>query len=153
MGFEPKIVGFLCDRSSYASADVAGHQRMNYAPNIRIVRVMCVGRVEPGFVVKAFKAGADGVLICGCHLGECPYGEANYQAARRISLLKKMLAQLGIEEERVRLEWIDVSEAARFVSVCNEMTAQMKELGPVDAAAIEGVLAVPAPELGSAAIK
>lgn len=146
MSFEPKIVSFLCDRS-YASADEAGHQRMKYAPNIRIIRVICVGRVEPGFVLKAFKEGADGVLICGCHLGECPYGEANYQAVRRISLLRKMLAQLGIEEERLRLEWIDVSEAARFVSVCNEMTARMKELGPLDVAAIGGVQAVPAPEM------
>src|SRR4030067_1405786 len=104
MSFEPKIVGILFNWCSYTGAALAGISRMKYAPNVRVVRVMCSGRVDPTFVLKAFEQGADGVLICGCHPGDCHYSTGNYKAARRIPLLKKMLSQFGIEEGRVRLE-------------------------------------------------
>ncbi|MCK4242048.1 MAG: hydrogenase iron-sulfur subunit [Dehalococcoidia bacterium] len=128
--FEPKIVGFCCNWCSYRGADMAGTARIKSAPNVRIVRVMCSGRVDPVFVLKAFEQGADGVLILGCHPGDCHYVEGNYKTARRVPLLKKMLDQLGIEDERVRLDWVSASEGARFASIVNEMTAKVKELGP-----------------------
>lgn len=130
MSFEPKIVGFCCNWCSYRGADLAGTSRMKSAPNVRIVRVMCSGRVDPVFVLKAFKEGADGVLILGCHPGECHYVEGNYKTARRIPLLKRMLEQFGIENERVRLDWVSASEGDRFTKIVNEMTAKVKELGP-----------------------
>ena len=128
--FEPKIVAFLCNWCSYAGADLAGTSRIQYAPNVRVIRVMCSGRVDPTFVIKALRAGADGVLIGGCHFGDCHYIEGNYKAARRVALLKKMLGQLGIEEERVWLEWISAAEGSRFAQVINDITAKIKELGP-----------------------
>lgn len=134
--FEPKIVGFLCNWCSYAGADLAGTSRIKFAPNLRPIRVMCTGRVDPSFVVKAFKEGADGVLICGCHPGDCHYSEGNYKTQRRVPLLKKMLKQFGIEEERVRLEWISASEGDRFASLVNDMTAKLKELGPIAMASV-----------------
>jgi F420-non-reducing hydrogenase iron-sulfur subunit len=103
--FEPKIVAFCCNWCSYAGADLAGTSRIQYSPNIRVIRVMCSGRVNPLFVIKALSIGADGVLVLGCHPGDCHYIEGNYKTMRRIPLLKKVLKQLGIEEERVRLEW------------------------------------------------
>jgi F420-non-reducing hydrogenase iron-sulfur subunit len=130
MRFEPKIVGILCNWCSYTGADLAGTSRKKYAPNVRVVRVMCSGRVEPGFILKAFQQGADGVLICGCHPGDCHYQDGNNKTARRIPLLKKMLAQFGIEDERVRLEWVSASEGDRFASIVNEMTEQVRKLGP-----------------------
>ncbi len=128
--FEPKIVGFCCNWCSYRGADMAGTARVKSAPNVRIVRVMCSGRVDPVFVLKAFEQGADGVLILGCHPGDCHYVEGNYKTARRIPMLKKMLEQLGIEDERVRLDWVSAAEGVRFASIVNEMTAKVKELGP-----------------------
>jgi F420-non-reducing hydrogenase iron-sulfur subunit len=128
--FEPKIVGFCCNWCSYRGADMAGTARIKSAPNVRIVRVMCSGRVDPVFVLKAFEQGADGVLILGCHPGDCHYVEGNYKTARRVPLLKKMLDQLGIEDERVHLDWVSAAEGARFASIVNEMTAKVKELGP-----------------------
>jgi len=128
--FEPKIVGFLCNWCSYRGANTAGTARLKSAPNVRIVRVMCSGRVDPTFVLKAFKQGADGVLVLGCHPGDCHYAEGNYKTARRMPLLKKMLNQLGIEDDRVRLDWVSASEGARFTQVVNEITAKVKELGP-----------------------
>ena len=130
MSFEPKIVGFLCNWCSYAGADLAGTARIRYAPNVRIIRVMCSGRVDPTFVLKAFKEGADGVLVLGCHFGDCHYIEGNHKAARRMPLLKRMLGQLGIEDERVRLEWVSASEGERFAQIVNDMTEKLKELGP-----------------------
>lgn len=130
MSFEPRIVGILCNWCSYTGADLAGTSRMKYAPNVRIVRVMCSGRVDPTFILKAFEQGADGVLICGCHPGDCHYSTGNYKAARRIPLLKKMLSQFGIEDGRVRLEWVSASEGDRFQAIANEMTEQMRALGP-----------------------
>ena len=130
MSFEPKIVGILCKWCSYAGADLAGTSRKKYAPNVRVVRVMCSGRVEPTFVLKAFEKGADGVLIAGCHPGDCHYTEGNYKMLRRFSLLKKLLSQMGIEDERVRLEWVSASEGERFASIVDEMTEQVRKLGP-----------------------
>ncbi len=131
MSFEPKILGVLCKWCSYAGADLAGTSRKKYAPNVRVVRVNCTGRVEPTFVLKAFEKGADGVLIAGCHPGDCHYLEGNYKALRRFQLLKKMLVQMGIDDGRVRLEWISASEGERFASVVDEMTEQVRKLGPL----------------------
>ena len=131
MSFEPKIVGFMCNWCAYRGADLAGISRMKSAPNVRTVRVMCSGRVDPQLVVKALQLGADGVLILGCHPGDCHYSEGNYKAARRISLLKKMMAQFGIEDERIRLDWISASEGERFKNIVNEMTEQIRVLGPL----------------------
>jgi len=128
--FEPRIVGFLCNWCSYSGADLAGTSRVKYPPNIDIIRVMCSGRVDPQFVIRAFEKGADGVLVCGCHPGDCHYAEGNYKAARRIPLLKKMLSQMGIEEGRLRLEWVSASEGERFATVVKDMTEQVRKLGP-----------------------
>jgi F420-non-reducing hydrogenase iron-sulfur subunit len=132
--FEPRLVGFLCNWCSYTGADLAGTARMIYAPNIRIIRVMCSGRVDPQFVLKAFKEGADGVLISGCHPGDCHYKEGNYKALRRYKLLSKMLDQFGIEKERFRLEWVSAAEGVKFQQVCNDFTKQIRKLGPLDLA-------------------
>lgn len=128
--FEPKIVAFCCNWCSYAGADLAGTSRIQYSPNIRVIRVMCTGRVNPLFVIKAFSIGADGVLVLGCHPGDCHYIEGNYKTMRRIPLLKKMMKQLGIEEERVRLEWVSASEGAKFAEVTNNFTQTVRNLGP-----------------------
>jgi F420-non-reducing hydrogenase iron-sulfur subunit len=129
--FEPKIVGFLCNWCSYAGADLAGVSRIQYPPNIRIIRVMCSGRVDPAFVLEAFKNGADGVLVAGCHLpSDCHYLSGNFKAQRRIQLLKKVLEQFGLEPERLRLEWVSASEGDKFATVIKDMTEQLKKLGP-----------------------
>jgi F420-non-reducing hydrogenase iron-sulfur subunit len=132
MSFEPKIVGFLCNWCSYTGADLAGTARIKYAPNIRSIRVMCSGRVDPTFVVKAFTEGADGVLIAGCHPGDCHYQEGNYKALRRYLLLKRILPEYGIDAGRLRLEWIAASEGERFANVVNEFTEQVRNLGPMN---------------------
>ena len=131
MSFEPKIVAFLCNWCSYRGADLAGTSRMKCVPSVRPIRVMCSGRVEPDFILKALEIGADGVLILGCHPGDCHYSEGNYKTIGRIALLKKMLAQMGIEEERVRLDWVSASEGERFVSIANEMAEELTKLGPL----------------------
>ena len=129
--FEPKIIGFLCNWCSYAGADLAGVSRIQYPPNIRIIRVMCSGRIDPAFVLEAFKDGADGVLVAGCHLpSDCHYISGNFKAQRRISLLKKVLKEFGIESERLRLEWISASEGDKFAAVVRDMTEQIRKLGP-----------------------
>lgn len=130
MDFEPKIVAFLCNWCSYTGADLAGTSRMKYAPNIRIIRVMCSGRVEPTFVLKSFRQGADGVMICGCHPGDCHYHEGNYKCLRRARLLSKFLLQMGIEAERFQLEWISASEGKQFAELVDAFTEKVKELGP-----------------------
>src|SRR5512141_2335463 len=117
MSWEPKIIGFLCNWCSYRGADLAGMARIKYAPNVRVIRVLCSARVEPAFVLKAFQSGADGVLVLGCHPGDCHYTEGNFKTMRRIPLLKKMLAQMGIEEDRLRLDWVSASEGARFATI------------------------------------
>ncbi len=130
MSWEPKILGLLCNWCSYLGADLAGSSRMHHAPNVRIVRLMCSGRVEPTFIVSALKNGADGVLIAGCHPGDCHYTDGNLKTQRRIPLLKKMLAQMGIEEERVKLAWISAAEAPDFVRLVNGFTEEIRQLGP-----------------------
>ena len=146
MSWEPKILGLLCNWCSYLGADLAGSSRMKHAPNVRIVRLMCSGRAEPAFVVSALKNGADGVLIAGCHPGDCHYTDGNLKTMRRIPLLKKMLAQMGVEEERVRLAWISAAEAPDFVRLINEYTEEIRQLGPFTperetAGAVEAVAA------------
>jgi F420-non-reducing hydrogenase iron-sulfur subunit len=129
--FDPSIVGFFCNWCTYLAADLAGTSRMKYAPNVRVVRTMCSGRVDPQMILWAFRHGADGVLIGGCHPGDCHYQEGNYKALRRSKLLRKMLAQFGIEPERFRLEWISASEGERLRDVVNEFTEQIRRLGPL----------------------
>jgi F420-non-reducing hydrogenase iron-sulfur subunit len=129
--FEPRIVGFFCNWCTYTAADLAGISRMAYAPNVRVVRLMCSGRLDPQFVLEAFRQGADGVLVGGCHPGDCHYQEGNYKALRRFMLLQRMLQRLGIEPERLRLEWISASEGDKVQRVINEMVTQVKKLGPV----------------------
>ena len=129
--FEPKIVAFLCNWCSYAAADLAGVSRMKYPPNVKIIKVMCSGRVDPQFILEAFRKGADGVLIAGCHPGDCHYIEGNLKTMRRMKLLHKLLEDFGIERERLRLEWISASEADKFVKVTSEMVEQIKALGPL----------------------
>ncbi len=142
--FEPRIVAFFCNWCTYTAADLAGISRMTYAPNVRAIRLMCSGRVDPQFVLAAFRGGADGVLIGGCHPGDCHYQEGNYNALRRFELLRSMLEQMGIERERIRLEWISASEGDRVQRVCNEMTEQVRALGPLQLAIPQRVGA-PAP--------
>jgi F420-non-reducing hydrogenase iron-sulfur subunit len=129
--FEPKIVAFFCNWCTYLAADLAGTSRMKYAPNTRVVRVMCSGRVDPQFILEAFAQGADGVLIGGCHPGDCHYQEGNYKALRRFHLLKKMVREMGIEEDRLRLEWISAAEGDRVKTVVNDMVAKIRALGPL----------------------
>jgi F420-non-reducing hydrogenase iron-sulfur subunit len=129
--FEPKIALFACNWCTYAALDLAGTSRMKYPPNFRVIKVMCSGRVDPQFILEAFKDGADGVLVAGCHLGDCHYIEGNFKALRRVTLLKRMLDRFGIEKERVRLEWVSASEATKFVEIAKEMTEQIKALGPL----------------------
>ena len=131
MAFEPRIVGFLCNWCTYTGADLAGTARVKYSPNVRSIRVMCSGRVDPVFIVKALYEGADGVLIGGCHPGDCHYQEGNYKALRRYLLLKRILPEYGIEPERVRLEWVSASEGERFGHVVDEFTEAIRGLGPL----------------------
>ncbi len=129
--FEPRIVAFFCNWCTYTAADLAGTARLTYAPNVRVVRIMCSGRLDPQFVVTALRQGADGVLIGGCHPGDCHYQEGNYKMLRRFHLLKRMLKQFGIDDQRVRLEWISASEGDKVQRVINEMVAQVRDLGPL----------------------
>jgi len=129
--FEPTIISFLCNWCAYAGADLAGTSRLQYPPNIRIIRIMCSGRVDPIFILEAFKSGADGVLVAGCHPpSDCHYLSGNLEAQKRILLLKKILLQLGIEPERLRLEWISASESEKFAAVVRDMVMKLKRLGP-----------------------
>jgi F420-non-reducing hydrogenase iron-sulfur subunit len=128
--FKPKIVGFLCNWCSYAGADLAGVSRIQYPPTLRIVRVMCSGRLDPAFILEAFKNGADGVLVAGCHPGDCHYLSGNYKAQRRFYLLRRVLEQLGVERERLRLDWVSASEGDRFATIIKATTKEIKKLGP-----------------------
>lgn len=129
--FEPVIVGFLCNWCSYRAADLAGTARIKYAPNLRPIRVMCSGRVDPQFVLQALMNGADGVLIAGCHPGECHYVNGNIKALRRFLLLKKTLEQWGIEDERVQLLWASASEGIFLAERVDKMTEEIRALGPL----------------------
>ncbi len=129
--YEPKIIGFLCNWCSYTGADLAGTARIKYPANLKIVRVMCSGRMEPAMVLKAFAEGADGVLVGGCHPGDCHYMEGNYKALRRAPLLEALLEQFGIDRRRFRLEWISASEGSRLADIVKEMVNEIKQLGPL----------------------
>lgn len=128
--FEPLIVAFCCNWCAYAGADLAGTSRFEYPPNIRIIRVMCTGRIDAALVLESLRLGADGVLIAGCHPGDCHYQRGNYLMERRFSYIKKALETIGIEPQRVRLEWISASEGGKFAALVREMTQQIRDLGP-----------------------
>ncbi|MEM2869169.1 MAG: hydrogenase iron-sulfur subunit [Thermoplasmata archaeon] len=129
--FEPRILAFCCNWCAYAGADLAGVSRIQYPPNVRIVRVMCSGRVDMAHVVRAFRQGADGVLVAGCHPGDCHYISGNESAKARMDFLRRFLEGVGIERERLRLEWIAGSEGAKFARVVQEMVEQIRALGPL----------------------
>lgn len=131
MSFEPRIVGFLCNWCSYTGADLAGTARLHYPPNVTSIRVMCSGRVDPGFVLDAFRRGADGVLVCGCHPGDCHYIEGNYKCMRRMPLTQLLIEKMGIDKRRLRLEWVSASEGGRFQEVISEFTETIRALGPM----------------------
>ena len=128
--FEPRIVAFFCNWCTYTASDLAGVSRLRYAPSTRVVRVMCSGRIDPEFIMESFADGADGILIGGCHPGDCHYSEGNYKCLRRFKLIQKYLDQMGIEKDRLRLEWISASEGKKLQEVVNEMTEQIRQLGP-----------------------
>ncbi len=129
--FQPRIVAFFCNWCTYTAADLAGVSRLKYAPNVRVIRLMCSGRVDPQFILDALVKGADGVLIGGCHPGDCHYVEGNYKMLRRFEMLKRVLKDMGIEPERVRLEWISAAEGEKVKRVVNEMVEQVRQLGPL----------------------
>jgi F420-non-reducing hydrogenase iron-sulfur subunit len=128
--WEPKVIAFLCNWCSYAGADLAGVSRIQYPPNIRIVRVPCSGRVNPMFIVKALQTGADGVLVSGCHPGDCHYISGNYYARRRFALLKSLLEFVGVESGRVHFSWVSAAEGEKFSQVVSEVIESVKALGP-----------------------
>lgn len=130
--FEPIIIGFTCNWCSYRAADMAGTARIKYAPNVRLIRLMCSGRLDPTFILKAFADGADGVLISGCHPGDCHYVEQNYKTMRRYYLLKKLLVQMGIEPERLKLLWASAAEGQIFADEITKFTEQVRALGPLN---------------------
>lgn len=131
MAFEPKIIGFLCNWCSYTGADLAGVSRIKCAPNVRVIRTMCSGRVDPSFILKAFQLGADGVVVMGCHLGDCHYQEGNFKTIRRIPFLKHLLKDFGIDPRRLRLEWVSASEGDRFAQLVDTFTEEIRSLGPL----------------------
>ena len=129
--FEPNIIGFLCNWCSYAGADLAGTSRIQYPPNLKAIRVMCSGRVNPIFVINALQQGADGVLIGGCHPGDCHYERGNYLARRRMAVMKKLLEHTGIDPNRVRMTWVSAAEGNKFAEVVKEVTEDIRKLGPM----------------------
>lgn len=131
-GFEPVLIGFTCNWCSYRAADLAGTSRLQYPPNVRLIRLMCSGRFDPTFVLKALSSGADGVLITGCHPGECHYLEQNYKAMRRVMLLRRTLQQLGIDPGRVKLVWASAAEGVRLAHEIGAFVDEIKSLGPLD---------------------
>ncbi len=128
--FEPNIIAFICNWCTYAAADLAGTARMQYPPNVKIIRLMCSGAVDPIFVMKPLLEGVDGVLIGGCHPGDCHYVSGNYKARRRVMILKTILENMGFESQRVWIRWISASEGKAFANTINEMVAELKKLGP-----------------------
>ncbi len=129
MDYEPKILGFLCNWCSYAGADLAGVSRIQYAPNLRVIRVMCSGRIDPIFILEGFLKGIDGIMVLGCHLGDCHYINGNYEAEIKIGVLNKLLKLIGFSE-RLILDWVSASEGNRFAQVVNEFTEKIRDLGP-----------------------
>lgn len=138
--FEPVIIGFTCNWCSYRAADMAGIGRMKYAPNVRLIRLMCSGRLDPTFILKAFAGGADGVLVSGCHPGDCHYVEQNYKTMRRYYLLKKMLTQMGIEPQRIKLLWASAAEGHIFAEEVTKFTEEVRALGPLNWNPTQGFL-------------
>jgi len=139
MTFEPKILGILCNWCSYAGADLAGVSRVQYPPNIRVIRVMCSGRVDPMFIFRALQVGADGVIVMGCHIGDCHYLEGNYEALNKFGMTKKFLELIGLDN-RVHLEWVSASEGVRYGSVVTEFTDRIRKLGPSPAKSDETLM-------------
>lgn len=127
--FEPKIIAFACNWCSYAGADLAGVSRIQYPPTTRVIRVMCSGRVSPMFILEALRSGADGVLVTGCHMGDCHYISGNEKAVQNVETARSLIALLGIETQRLRLEWISAAEGARFAKIVSEFTDQIREMG------------------------
>ncbi|MCK4645207.1 MAG: hydrogenase iron-sulfur subunit [Candidatus Aminicenantes bacterium] len=131
-GFEPKIVAFVCNWCSYVGADIAGSMKLKYTPNVNLIRVMCSGRVDPEFIMEAFRGGADGVMVLGCHPGDCHYIEGNYNTLKRYSMLKPLLDQFNIEQDRLYLDWVSASEGEKFARVMDEMNDRITQLGPLN---------------------
>lgn len=129
--FEPNIVAFLCNWCSYAGADLTGTTRTHYPPSVKVIRVMCTGRVNPLFVAQALQKGADGVLISGCHPGECHYMKGNFLTRRRFMIMKNLLEFMGIDPRRIRMSWVSASEGKKFAEVISEVTRDIAELGPL----------------------
>ncbi len=136
--FEPLIIGFTCNWCSYRAADLAGTSRVKYPPNVRLIRLMCSGRLDPAFVLKALAGGADGVLITGCHPGECHYIEQNFKTLRRYLLLRRTLEQFGVEPERVKLVWASAAEGVQLAREISKMVAEIQALGPLNWPAMIG---------------
>jgi len=130
--FEPRLVAFVCNWCTYAGADLAGTSRLKYASNVRVIRVPCSGRVDPLLIVKAFERGADGVLVSGCHPGDCHYAEGNYYARRRFQVFRDLLLFLGIEPERVQFSWVSAAEGAKWADLINDLTAKLRAVGPFE---------------------
>lgn len=144
-GFEPLIIGFTCNWCSYRAADLAGMSRMKYPPNVRLVRLMCSGRLDPTFVLHALQGGADGVLVTGCHPGECHYLEQNFKALRRIALLRRTLAQFGIEPQRLQLVWASAAEGVRLAKEIERVVEEVRALGPLNWQGANGLGPLTAP--------
>lgn len=155
-GWEPRILAFLCNWCSYAGADLAGTSRLQYPPNVRVIRVPCSGRVNPIYIVEALRQGADGVLVSGCHPGDCHYLAGNYYARRRFALLQRYLEYLGIERGRVQFSWVSASEAGRFADLVTRVTEDVRALGPARRLRIRPVEAegeeLPMPEIQPAPV-
>jgi len=149
-GFEPLIIGFTCNWCSYRAADLAGISRLKYPANVRLIRLMCSGRLDPSFVLKAFAGGADGVFITGCHPGECHYIEQNYKTLRRVVLTQRMLTQFGIEPGRVKLVWASAAEGVRFADEVTKMVEQVRALGPLNWSEVAGDSEFPGVEMSEA---
>jgi F420-non-reducing hydrogenase iron-sulfur subunit len=128
--YEPKIIGFLCNWCSYRGADMAGMARLKYPPNAKILRVPCSGRISPELVLRTFREGADGILVLGCHIGDCHYTDGNHRTAKRMSVLKKLLEYTGLEPERLRVDWVSAAEGERFATIVNDFTEQVRALPP-----------------------
>lgn len=131
-GYEPRIVGFLCNWCSYAGADGAGTARIKYPSNMRVVRVMCSGRISPELILRTFREGADGVIVLGCHIGDCHYAEGNHRTAKRIPMLRNLLSYAGIHPDRLRLDWASAAEGPTLAKIVTEFTARMRELGKLE---------------------
>lgn len=130
--FEPKIVAYVCNWCTYAGADLAGTSRLHYDPNVRIVKLPCTGAIDPMFLIKAFEKGADGILVSGCHPGDCHYTSGNYHARRRWTIFSKLLEFCGVDNERINFSWISASEGKKWVTLINEITDKVKTLGPFE---------------------